>query len=138
MLVRLTSVGICGTDLEFATFFPAPAVLGHEGAGVVERVGTAVTTVAPGDNVALTFALVRCLRPLPERTPAYCRRFDALNFSGRRPDGTRTITVDGAAAYAHFLGQSAFATTRWWVHAASYGCRPTWSWARSVRSAAVC
>ena len=42
--------------------------------------------------------------------PSYCRRFDELNFGGRRSDGSATITVDGAAAYSHFLGQSAFAT----------------------------
>src|SRR6185312_3892779 len=56
VLVRVASVGICGTDLEFANFFPTPAVLGHEGAGVVEQVGSAVTAVRPGDHVAMSFA----------------------------------------------------------------------------------
>jgi aryl-alcohol dehydrogenase len=52
VLVAMTAVGICGTDLhqvkgEFQR--PTPMVLGHEGAGVVEAVGSAVTGLAPGD-----------------------------------------------------------------------------------------
>ena len=55
VLVRIASVGICGTDLEFAGFFPTPCVLGHEGAGIVEAVGSQVTSVAPGEHVAMSF-----------------------------------------------------------------------------------
>ncbi|GAA4717742.1 NAD(P)-dependent alcohol dehydrogenase [Phytohabitans rumicis] len=110
VLVRVSSVGICGTDLEFATFFPTPAVLGHEGAGVVEAVGDHVTGVAVGDHVAMSFtfcgACARCLTG----SPAYCLSFDAVNFSGRRPDGSSAVSLDGDPVNAHFLGQSSFAT----------------------------
>ena len=109
VLVRLSAVGICATDLEFAAFFEAPAVLGHEGAGVVEKVGDHVTSVAPGDHVALSFASCGRCRPCLTGTPGYCLRFDALNFSGRRPDGSSAVSMDGAEINAHFLGQSAFA-----------------------------
>jgi aryl-alcohol dehydrogenase len=110
VLVRLSSTGICGTDLEFATFFGTPAVLGHEGAGVVEKVGAQVASVAPGDRVAMSFT--SCGRCVTCRTgaPAYCHGFDALNFSGRRPDGSSALSIDGAEINGHFLGQSSFAT----------------------------
>src|SRR5215218_1251739 len=58
VLVRMTAAGLCHTDLGVASGglpFPLPGVLGHEGAGIVEGVGSAVTTVAPGDHVLLSF-----------------------------------------------------------------------------------
>lgn len=109
VLVRLSAVGICATDLEFATFFEAPAVLGHEGAGIVEQVGDRVTSVAPGDHVALSFTSCGRCRPCLTGSPGYCLRFDALNFSGRRPDGSSAVSLGGTEINAHFLGQSAFA-----------------------------
>lgn len=110
VLVRVSSTGICGTDLEFATFFPTPAVLGHEGAGVVERVGPRVTSVAPGDHVAMSFTSCGACPLCLTGSPAYCRSFDALNFGGRRPDGSSALSLDGAPVNGHFLGQSSFAT----------------------------
>ena len=109
VLVRLSAVGICATDLEFATFMEGPAVLGHEGAGIVEAVGDHVTSVAPGDHVALSFTSCGGCRPCLTGSPGYCLRFDALNFSGRRPDGSSAVSLDGTEINAHFLGQSAFA-----------------------------
>lgn len=110
VLVRIASVGICGTDLEFATFFPAPVVLGHEGAGVVEAVGARVTSVVPGDHVAMSFASCGACPLCLSGSPAYCRSFDAVNFSGRRPDGSSAISRGGAEVNGHFLGQSSFAS----------------------------
>jgi aryl-alcohol dehydrogenase len=110
VLVRVVAAGVCGTDLEFATFFPTPAVLGHEGAGVVEAVGSRVTGVAPGDHVAMSFTSCGDCPRCETGTPAYCGRFDAVNFSGRRPDGSSALSLDGEAVNAHFLGQSSFAT----------------------------
>ena len=54
VLIRLHASGLCHTDLEViegALPYPLPIVLGHEGAGVVEQVGTCVTHVTPGDHV---------------------------------------------------------------------------------------
>ncbi|MBO4209138.1 NAD(P)-dependent alcohol dehydrogenase [Micromonospora echinofusca] len=110
VLVRVHSVGVCGTDLEFSTFFPTPAVLGHEGAGVVEQVGSRVTTVAPGDHVAMSFTSCGTCPLCLTGSPAYCRRFDAVNFTGRRPDGTTALSRDGEEVNGHFLGQSSFAS----------------------------
>src|SRR6187549_1043048 len=60
VLVRLVACGVCHTDLYTASGADpsgyAPCVLGHEGAGVVERVGSDVTLVAPGDHVVTLFS----------------------------------------------------------------------------------
>jgi aryl-alcohol dehydrogenase len=109
VLVRVAAVGICGTDLEFTNFWPTPALLGHEGSGVVEAVGAQVTTVKAGDHVAMSFASCGHCSLCLTGSPAYCRSFDAINFSGRRPDGSTAVTHAGAEVNAHFLGQSSFA-----------------------------
>lgn len=109
VLVRLTAVGVCATDLEFATFTEGPAVLGHEGAGIVDKTGDQVSHVAPGDRVVLSFTSCGACRPCLTAAPAYCLRFDELNFSGRRPDGSSAVSLDGTGIRAHFLGQSSFA-----------------------------
>ncbi|MCP9213215.1 NAD(P)-dependent alcohol dehydrogenase [Streptomyces cucumeris] len=110
VLVRVAATGICGTDLEFATFFPTPALLGHEGSGIVEKVGTHVTSVRPGDHVAMSFASCGTCTLCDTGSPAYCRAFDTVNFSGRRPDGSTAVTHAGREVNAHFLGQSSFAS----------------------------
>ncbi|MBO0729078.1 MAG: NAD(P)-dependent alcohol dehydrogenase [Acidimicrobiaceae bacterium] len=110
VVVKLASVGICRSDLHAMTTTAGPVVLGHEGAGVVEAVGSAVTKVAPGDPVLMTFlscgACERCLRA----EVAYCERFNELNFSGTRADGTSALSRSGQVVSGHFLGQSCFAT----------------------------
>src|ERR1700754_778625 len=59
VLVRIKATGVCHTDLNFAreTSLPElfPAVLGHEGAGVVERIGSSVTKVVRGDHVVVCY-----------------------------------------------------------------------------------
>lgn len=110
VLVRVSSVGICGTDLEFANFFPTPAVLGHEGAGIVEQVGSRVTSVQAGDHVAMSFASCGTCSLCLTGSPAYCRQFDTVNFTGRRPDGSTALSRDGVEVNGHFLGQSSFAS----------------------------
>jgi aryl-alcohol dehydrogenase len=110
VLVRVAAVGVCGTDIEFANFFATPAVLGHEGAGIVERVGSAVTRLQPGDHVAMTFASCGACDMCLTAAPAYCRSFDAINFGGGRLDGSSPITQGGATVKGNFLGQSSFAS----------------------------
>ena len=109
VLVEVAAVGVCGTDLEFANFFPTPALFGHEGSGVVQAVGSQVAGVAPGDHVAMSFNSCGACPLCLGGTPSYCRSFDAVNFTGRRPDGSTAVTHRGADVNAHFLGQSSFA-----------------------------
>ncbi|SHH57633.1 NAD(P)-dependent alcohol dehydrogenase [Streptomyces sp. 3214.6] len=112
-LVRLVAAGVCHTDLGVASGglpFPLPGVLGHEGAGVVEAVGSAVTGVAPGDHVVLSFTSCGDCRNCHGGHPAYCATWLPLNLiGGRRADGTGTISRDGEALGGHFFGQSSFA-----------------------------
>ncbi|WP_199254642.1 NAD(P)-dependent alcohol dehydrogenase [Mycolicibacterium mengxianglii] len=114
VLIRLVATGICATDAHvraqrIAT--PLPAVLGHEGAGVVERVGTAVTAVEPGDHVVLSYHSCGQCKPCMSSHAAYCERVWAANFAGARLDGSNGLHVDqGIAPHGHFFGQSSFST----------------------------
>ncbi len=111
VIVRIIACGICQTDSSVqkqGQKTPLPMVLGHEGAGVVERVGEAVTKVAPGDHVVLTIMSCGACTPCLKGEPAYCARMYPLNFLGQRMDGSNAV-CDGSA-HVHFFGQSSFAT----------------------------
>jgi aryl-alcohol dehydrogenase len=111
LVVRVAAVGICHSDIFVKQAMPAvlPAVLGHEGAGVVEAVGSAVTSVKPGDRVALTFrSCGHCTRCVAG-APAYCTQFSKLNMSCSRTDGSQCLHRDGQAISSNFFGQSSFA-----------------------------
>jgi aryl-alcohol dehydrogenase len=113
VLIRVAGVGICHTDLTAihgAIPLPMPAVLGHEGSGVVAQVGPAVTTLAPGDHVVVSFESCRDCRQCRSGHPAYCARFAALNYRGRRRDGSTTMTRAGQPVHGNWFGQSSFGT----------------------------
>jgi aryl-alcohol dehydrogenase len=113
VLVKIHGVGLCHTDLIARDqFIPIglPAILGHEGAGVVVAVGTRVAKVKVGDRVVMSFASCgRCTR-CAENLPSYCASFPALNYSGRRPDGSSGISIGGTPVSCNFFGQSSFAS----------------------------
>jgi aryl-alcohol dehydrogenase len=114
VLVRVAAAGICHTDLICRDQWypvPLPAVLGHEGAGVVERVGDAVTKVAPGDRVGMSFDSCGACRTCVAGRPSYCHSFFEHNFAALRPvDGTSALSRGGDLIHGHFFGQSSFAT----------------------------
>ncbi len=113
VLVRIVATGMCHTDLvvrDGGRSSGLPAVLGHEGAGVVEHVGDGVTNVQPGDHVVLTFASCgRCSNCLRGKG-SYCLDLMAHNFTGARPDGTSPLSQDGNVIRGVFFSQSSFAT----------------------------
>ena len=113
VLVRVVASGVCGTDLGVQAGhipFPLPGVLGHEGAGVVEAVGEAVTSVVPGDHVLLTFTSCGICTNCRSGHPAYCVEFLPRNLlGGERADGSTTITEAGEDLHGHFFAQSSFA-----------------------------
>lgn len=111
--VKLVATGLCHSDLALqhaGAPFPLPGILGHEGAGVVESVGTGVTRVQPGDKVLLSFSYCGTCRPCAAGHPAYCTEWFPLNLFGvSRGPGSGEIRSDGAVVQSHFMGQSAFA-----------------------------
>ena len=113
VLVRIAGVGICHTDLTAAAGgvpVPVPAVLGHEGSGVVEAVGSAVDALVPGDHVLLSYSACRDCINCASGHPAYCTRFALRNYSGRRADGSTTLSMNSVALHGNWFGQSSFAT----------------------------
>jgi aryl-alcohol dehydrogenase len=112
ILVRVVGVGLCHTDLVFKAgqTIPLPAVFGHEGSGIVEKVGSAVTKVAPGDRVAITFRSCGTCARCEKHDPAYCHTMPMLNYAGMRPDGTKGLHGKGEDIASNFFGQSSFAT----------------------------
>jgi S-(hydroxymethyl)glutathione dehydrogenase/alcohol dehydrogenase len=113
VLVRLTACGVCHTDLYTASGADpsgyAPTVLGHEGAGVVERVGDDVRDVAPGDHVVTLFSpqCRECVHCRDHRTNL-CLAIREQQNQGYLPDGTTRLSRDGEPV-RHFMGTSTFA-----------------------------
>jgi S-(hydroxymethyl)glutathione dehydrogenase/alcohol dehydrogenase len=113
VLVRLSACGVCHTDLYTASGADpsgyAPTVLGHEGAGVVERIGDGVTSVAPGDHVVTLFS-PQCRECAHCRDPRtnLCLAIREQQNLGYLPDGTTRLSRDGEPI-RHFMGTSTFA-----------------------------
>jgi S-(hydroxymethyl)glutathione dehydrogenase / alcohol dehydrogenase len=113
ILVRLVACGVCHTDLYAASGADpsgyAPTVLGHEGAGVVERIGDGVTSVAPGDHVVTLFS-PQCRECEHCRDPRtnLCLAIREQQNRGYLPDGTTRLSRNGEPI-RHFMGTSTFA-----------------------------
>jgi len=114
VLVEIAGTGICQTDLSAWKQdlpFSLPAVLGHEGAGIVRAVGQFVRKVAPGDPVVLTFDSCGECRNCGLGLSSYCAQFRERNVSGRRRDGSSALRdANGGVLAGSFFGQSSFAT----------------------------
>ena len=111
----MVAAGMCHTDLLSRElppeYFAGPTVYGHEGAGVVEAVGDAVTSVAVGDHVVLSFDSCGDCPACDQGRLPYCFNLNQYNMSGGRPDGTASFAdADGARVDSHFFGQSSFAS----------------------------
>ncbi|MBI5440308.1 MAG: NAD(P)-dependent alcohol dehydrogenase [Deltaproteobacteria bacterium] len=110
-LVRLVASGVCRTDIDFCDEWyegPDALVLGHEGAGIVERIGRRVKGVRPGDPVVLSYQSCGHCGPCRRSRPTECERFWEANFGFQRLDGTNALERSGVRG--HFFGQSSFAT----------------------------
>ncbi|WP_067568258.1 NAD(P)-dependent alcohol dehydrogenase [Nocardia acidivorans] len=112
VVVRIVATGVCHTDLVTKSVFPAelPIVLGHEGAGIVEQIGSEVTDVRVGDHVLLTYNSCGECPQCTTGTPSYCQSFVMLNTSGGRADFTSPLSQDGERVMGAFFGQSSFAS----------------------------
>jgi aryl-alcohol dehydrogenase len=111
--IRMVACGICHTDMAVRDAqlpVPLPVVLGHEGAGIVEEVGSAVTVAQPGDRVVMSFNSCGQCPSCDVDAPTYCYNFFPHNWSGKRADGSPTTFLAGEPMNANFFGQSSFAT----------------------------
>ncbi len=113
VLVRLVACGVCHTDMYTASGVDpsgyAPTVLGHEGAGVVERCGEGVSLVREGDHVVTLFSpqcgeCVHCVSPQTN----LCLAIREQQNLGYLPDGTTRLSRE-AEPLRHFMGTSTFA-----------------------------
>jgi len=113
VLVRLEACGVCHTDLYTASGADpsgyAPTVLGHEGAGVVERVGEGVSSLTPGDHVITLFS-PQCCECIHCRSPKtnLCLAIREQQNQGFLPDGSTRLSRD-REPIRHFMGTSTFA-----------------------------
>jgi aryl-alcohol dehydrogenase len=114
VLVRIEAVGICHTDLAardgHLPLPPPPSVFGHEGAGVVEKVGKGVTKVRPGDHVVLGWDFCGECAACKAGKNLYCFNFFVHNFNGARPDGSTTLKKGDQVIHGNFFNQSSFAS----------------------------
>lgn len=111
VLVKLRAVGVCHSDWHLvsgATLHPAPAVVGHEGAGVVTAVGPKVDRVKLGDHISLNWApsCGECFYCKNDR-PSLCSKFLGPIWAGTMMDGTTRLSKDGERVY-HFSALACF------------------------------
>ena len=111
VLVKIVATGVCHTDAVGRDLgvSPYPIVLGHEGAGVVEKVGENVTSLQPGDHVVMSFAHCGQCENCLTGHPTVCSAFNELNFGGRMDDHTCRLH-QGDTDLHTFFGQSSFGT----------------------------
>jgi aryl-alcohol dehydrogenase len=112
VIVKVVATGMCHTDMvvrDQVYPVPLPIVLGHEGSGVVEKIGKGVSRVSVGDHVVMSFLPCRHCRACQEGAPASCENFNLYNFSGARPDGSHALCdKDDKPLSDRFFGQSSF------------------------------
>jgi NDMA-dependent alcohol dehydrogenase len=112
VLIRMVAGGVCHSDLHVVTGHlsaPLPAILGHEGAGVVAEVGPDVTSLEPGDHVIPLWRLsCGVCEYCSGGRPALCGEGMQVRMTGRLADGTSRFSLEGREI-KHFAGVSSFA-----------------------------
>lgn len=111
--IRIVATGICHTDglaQQADLPFPVPGVLGHEGSGVVEKLGAGVKDVKVGDHVIIGWPFCGACANCSLGQPRYCASLGALLAGGQRADGSKSLSRDGEEIHSHFFGQSSFST----------------------------
>ncbi|MGZ9092238.1 MAG: S-(hydroxymethyl)glutathione dehydrogenase/class III alcohol dehydrogenase [Rhodoplanes sp.] len=113
VMVEIKATGICHTD-EYTLSGKDPeglfpAILGHEGAGIVVEIGPGVTSVRPGDHVIPLYTpeCRECEYCLSRKTNL-CQKIRATQGAGVMPDGTSRFSIDGRKLH-HYMGTSTFA-----------------------------
>lgn len=114
VLVKVLATGMCHTDMIVRDQYypvPLPAVLGHEGAGIVEAVGPQVKGLQVGDHVVLTYGYCSHCHQCSDGHAAYCDEFYPRNFQGSDANGETALQdANGEPLHDHFFAQSSFAS----------------------------
>lgn len=113
VIVKMVATGICHSDEALRigdAEYPMPAVFGHEGAGIIEKVGSAVKNFAVGDQVVMAYNYCGTCPSCRTGHPSSCIQWTALNFAGARPDGSYTFFKADGTPVSNFFTQSSFAT----------------------------
>ena len=116
-VVRIVATGLCHTDLNTQAGnmpLPLPGVLGHEGAGIVTKIGAGVENVAVGDHVVIGWPFCGTCRNCIRGEHRYCLHTGELLTGGHRVEGPHAgesayTRKDGSSVSGHFFGQSSFA-----------------------------
>ncbi|MTV82202.1 NAD(P)-dependent alcohol dehydrogenase [Secundilactobacillus folii] len=111
--VHMVASGICHTDEAVRhgdSDYKYPVILGHEGAGIVEKVGPEVTQVAVGDHVVMSYYACGVCDNCLKGHPTQCENWAVNNMSGLRPGGTAHFTENGKTV-ADLFDQSSFTST---------------------------
>lgn len=108
VLVRITASGLCHTDEFGRTLGMSPIVLGHEGVGIIEKLGENVKDFAVGDHVAFSYAFCGHCKSCVQGRPQYCEKFNEINFGSVGADCQSKLSQNGQPV-AMFFGQSSFA-----------------------------
>lgn len=119
VLVKMVASGMCMSDETIrkgnTSSVAFPVVLGHEGSGIIERVGTAVKGFKVGDQVVLSYAYCGQCPSCQTGHPSVCDDWMTLNFSGAREDGSHTFHKEDNTPVGNFYGHSSF-TSHTLVH----------------------
>jgi len=112
VLVEIKATGICHTDqFTLSGRDPEgifPAILGHEGAGIVREIGAGVTTLKPGDHVIPLYTPeCRQCKTCLSRRSNLCTAIRATQGKGVMPDGTSRFSCDQGTVF-HYMGCSTF------------------------------
>lgn len=110
LLIRVQASGICHTDIAAQGLLTMPAVLGHEGMGIVEQTGSGVDGIKAGDRVIASYGFCNTCPGCYEGKPFICDKSVPTNFGGTRIDGSHTTKLDGSEITASFFQQSSFAS----------------------------
>ncbi|SDG32999.1 S-(hydroxymethyl)glutathione dehydrogenase/class III alcohol dehydrogenase [Bosea robiniae] len=113
VLVEVMATGICHTDAYTLSGLDSegkfPAILGHEGAGIVREVGAGVSSLKPGDHVIPLYTPeCRSCKSCLSRRTNLCTSIRATQGQGVMPDGTSRFSCDGGEVF-HYMGCSTFA-----------------------------
>ena len=111
LLVEVAASGMCATDLHGRdAYYPTqfPKVFGHEGAGVVRAVGSAVTKFKPGDHVVMSYPWCGECPNCRTQRQSYCLHAFDLKMNGTRADGSTLHSQNGTPVYSAFFQQSSF------------------------------